>query len=99
MALQHTVVFTLAHAAGSPEEAAFLDDGRRILSAIPGVSDFTIREQVNPKSDLRWQFSMWFEDLAAHDAYANHPDHVDFLRSRWATEVAKFQEYDFVDQP
>ncbi|GAA1723586.1 Dabb family protein [Microbacterium paludicola] len=97
MAILHTVVFTLAHAAGSPEEARFLEDGRRILTGIPGVEDFTVREQVSPKSDLRWQFSMRFADRAAYDAYNAYPAHVGFVEQRWTTEVARFQEYDFVD--
>ncbi|MEL5991073.1 Dabb family protein [Microbacterium phosphatis] len=98
MSLLHTVVFTLAHAPGSPEEARFLDDGVRILTAIPGVQDFTVRAQVSPKSDKRWQFAMRFEDQAAYHAYDRHPDHQAFVAERWLTEVADFQEYDFVDR-
>lgn len=95
MPLQHTVVFRLVHPVGSAEEAAFLSDARRILSAIPGVTDFTVNRQVSGKSDLTLQFSMVFADRSAYAAYDAHPDHVAFVASRWTSEVAAFQEYDF----
>lgn len=96
MAIQHTVVFALVHAPGSPAEAEFLDTGRSTLTGIPGVTDFTINRQVSAKSDLGWQFSMIFADQDAYDAYNVHPDHVAFVSQRWQTEVASFQEFDFV---
>ena len=66
------------------------------LTAIPGVTDFVVNRQVGAKSDLAWQFSMVFADGAAYDAYNTHPDHVGFVRDRWASEVVAFQEFDFV---
>lgn len=95
MAIQHTVVFALRHAAGSDEERDFLETGRRELAAIPGVQDFVVNRQVSPKSDAAWQFSMVFADQAAYDAYNVHPAHVAFVEGRWGPEVASFQEYDF----
>lgn len=96
MTIQHTVVFRLTHAPGSVAEQEFLDTGRTTLTAIPGVADFVVNEQVSPKSDLRWQFSMTFADQSLYDAYNTHPAHVAFVEQRWQTEVAAFQEYDFV---
>ena len=96
MTIQHTVVFRLQHDKGSDAEAEFLDTGRSVLTGIPGVTDFVINQQVSPKSDLAWQFSMIFADQAAYDAYNVHPDHVAFVTQRWQVEVVAFQEYDFV---
>ncbi|NQX11553.1 Dabb family protein [Microbacteriaceae bacterium VKM Ac-2855] len=96
MSIQHTVAFRLVHPAGSAGEAEFLDTAREKLTSIPGVTEFAINQQVSPKSDLAWQFTMVFADQAAYDAYNVHPTHVDFVRSRWQSEVAEFQEYDFV---
>ncbi|GAA3635125.1 Dabb family protein [Microlunatus ginsengisoli] len=96
MAIEHTVVFRLIHPAGSSQETEFLDSARRTLTAIPGVTDFVIKQQCSPKSDLAWQFSMRFADQSAYDAYNAHPAHVAFVEQRWQTEVAAFQEYDFV---
>jgi hypothetical protein len=96
MSIQHTVVFRLVHEAGSPAEAEFLTTARETLTAIPGVTEFTVNRQVNPKSDLEWQFSMVFADQAAYDAYNIHPAHVAFTTTRWQSDVDAFQEYDFV---
>ena len=95
MSIEHTVVFRLAHPAGSPAESDFLTAARSALTEIPGVEDFTVNRQVSPKSDLAWQFSMRFADQAAYDAYNAHPAHVEFVATRWQTEVVAFQEYDF----
>lgn len=94
MSIQHTVVFRLND---DSDSAAFLGDARRILSAIPGVTQFIVNRQVSPKSDLTLQLSMVFADSAAYDAYNNHADHVAFVAERWVRHVADFQEYDFVE--
>lgn len=98
MTLEHTVAFRLVHAEGSAEHEAFLVDARSILTAIPGVQDFRIRNQVSAKSDLTLQFSMVFDDEAAYRAYDTHPAHVAFVAERWVPEVAAFQELDFTDR-
>ena len=95
--IRHTVVFTLRHAAGSDAESAFLADGRKTLTSIPGVQDFTILRQTSAKSDLDFQFAMTFADAAAYEAYDAHPTHVAFVEGRWIPEVARFQEYDFTE--
>lgn len=97
MPIQHTVVFRLAHPAGSAEESAFLADARAALTSIPGVEEFRINRQVSAKSDLAHQFSMVFADDSAYQAYNDHPVHVAFVAERWVPEVAEFQEYDFVE--
>jgi hypothetical protein len=94
--IRHTVAFRLRHPASSPEEAAFLDDGRRILTGIPGVEDFVVARQVSPKSERRFQFAMSFADEAAYEAYNAHPDHAGFVETRWVPEVAAFDELDLV---
>jgi hypothetical protein len=96
LSIEHTVAFRLSHAEGSAEEAAFLEEGRSVLTSIPGVEDFAVMRQVSPKSPLTWQFRMRFADQAAFDAYDTHPSHVDFVARRWVPEVAEFQELDFV---
>lgn len=94
--IEHTVVFRLIHPDGSPEETAFLEEGRSVLTSIPGVEDFAVMRQVSPKSPMVWQFRMRFADRDAYEAYDAHPSHVDFVARRWVPEVAEFQELDFV---
>lgn len=93
--IRHTVAFTLRHDPGSPAEAAFLEDGRRILTTIPGVQDFAVSRQVSPKSGYRFQFAMSFADTSAYEAYNTHPSHVGFVEQRWVPEVDEFEELDF----
>lgn len=94
--IRHTVAFHLHHPESSPAEAAFLDDGRRTLAAIPGVEDFEVSRQVSPKSAHRFQFAMTFADQDAYDAYDAHPEHVRFVEARWKVEVAGFDELDLL---
>ena len=93
--IRHTVVFTLKHAAGSAQEAAFLADAR-VLATIPGVEKFEQLRQVSPKTDYAFGFSMEFADEAAYASYSEHPDHVAFVRDRWVPEVERFMEIDYV---
>lgn len=92
----HTVIFDLKYPVGSAEANAFLSDGKRILTAIPGVQDFQAYRQVSPKTDYQYGFLMKFSSQAVMDSYSAHPDHVKFLTERWDTEVIRFQESDFV---
>jgi hypothetical protein len=95
--IRHTVVFRLKHKAGSAAEQQFLADGRRILTAIPGVTKFEALRQTSRKhgNDYDFGFSMEFADQAAYDGYDRHPDHIAFVRDRWVPEVAKFLEIDY----
>jgi len=93
--IRHTVVFTLKHPDGSIEERTFLEDAL-VLTRIPGVRNFERLKQVSAKNSFRFGFSMEFENQQAFDAYNTHPLHVDFVRERWLTEVADFQEIDYI---
>lgn len=93
--IRHQVIFSLKHAPDSREERSFLSEGRRILSAIPGVKNFMACKQVSPKNDYRFGFSMDFEGPDQYQAYNTHPAHVAFVKERWQTEVSKFLEIDF----
>lgn len=97
--IRHTVAFTLVHAPDSVEERDFLTSGPALLAAIPGVQDFTVSRQVSPKSGYRFQFAMTFADEAAYASYNDHPDHEHFVATRWASEVADFEELDFTPYP
>ena len=93
--IRHTVVFRLKHAPGSPAEAAFLSDAKRILAPIPGVENLEQLRQISGKNAYSFGFSMEFADQAAYDRYNNHPDHIAFVRDRWFPEVEDFLEIDY----
>jgi hypothetical protein len=92
--IRHTVVFRLKHPAGSPQETAFLAAATH-LAEIPGVQKFEQLRQIGKKNDYAFGFSMEFADQAAYDGYNIHPDHVAFVRDRWAKEVEAFLEIDY----
>ena len=97
--IRHTVSFSLVHAPDSPEEREFLTSAPALLSAIDGVQDFTVSRQVSPKSTYRFQFAMSFADAATFAAYDGHPDHQGFVATRWQSEIAEFEELDFIAYP
>lgn len=94
--IKHTVMFSLKSDPESTETKKFLQDGQQILSALPTVRDFEVFRQISSKNDYQFYFSMIFADQAAYQAYNEHPEHVKFVKERWATEVTDFLEADFV---
>jgi len=94
-AIQHMVIFDLKHAAESPLTDKFLKDGLTILSQIPGVKNFQVYNQISPKNDFTYGFSMNFDSKVDFENYNNHPAHVSFVQDRWMKEVVRFQEIDF----
>lgn len=94
--IEHTVAFTLKHAADSIEEKAFLDD-MRVFAEIPGVQDFRVNRQVSAKGPFAFQISMWFDDVAALEEYDAHDLHVGFVNDRWIPEVSQHQTLDLLE--
>ena len=92
--IRHTVVFTLAHPAGSEAETDFLEAAER-LANIPGVEAFELLAEVSPKNSYRFGISMEFADRPAYESYNDHPDHVRFVHERWLADVNDFLEIDY----
>jgi hypothetical protein len=93
--IQHMVIFDLKYDKNSKEVNTFLNDGKRILSAIPGVENFQAFRQVSVKNDYDYGFSMVFKDDEVYEKYNKHPEHVAFVENRWKKEVTRFLEIDF----
>ena len=93
--IRHTVAFKLKHPAASESETAFLK-AAKVLIAIPTVRNFECLRQVSTKNNFDFGFSMEFETQADYEAYNVHPDHVDFVETRWKPEVLDFLELDYV---
>jgi hypothetical protein len=92
--IQHMVIFNLPYQDGSIEARMFLEDGTRILTAIPVVQNFQAFKQVSEKNDFQYGFSMVFANQDDYDIYNKHPDHVTFVQERWLKEVTDFLEID-----
>ena len=93
--IQHMVIFDLKHEKGSALAEKFLKDGEQILSHLPVVQNFQVFNQVSPKNDYTYGFSMVFAGRKEYDTYNNHPNHLAFVESRWKSEVTRFLEIDF----
>jgi hypothetical protein len=95
--IRHSVVFSLAHEAGSDEEADFVA-AITALQQIPGVEAFELMREVSPKNDYDFGLTMEFGDDSAYQAYNEHPQHVSFVADRWESEVTAFLEIDTVSR-
>jgi hypothetical protein len=93
--IQHGVIFSLKHEKGSADAAKFLEDGRKTLTEIPVVRNFQVFNQVSPKNEYDYSFTMIFDSMEDYQTYNNHPNHVAFVENRWMKEVEKFLEIDF----
>ena len=93
--ITHQVIFCLKSGKDSPETARFLEDGKSILSSIPGTEKFKVMNQVSLKNNYDLGFSMEFANKEAYDKYNSHPLHIDFVKNRLENEVTTFLEIDF----
>jgi len=92
--IRHTVAFKLIHPKNSQEEKVFLDTISK-LSAIPGVESFQLLRQTSTKNSFDYGLSMEFATAKAYDVYNQHPDHVEFVKTFWMTQVSDFLELDY----
>ncbi len=98
-AIMHTVMFSLKTPPDSGESLKFLRDGEKILSSIPGVTEFKVFRQVSEKNNFQYGFSMVFEDRVAFESYLKHPLHTRFVSEPWEKEVSSFLEADYIACP
>ncbi len=95
--IRHIVAFTLKHKKDSAEAKQFIADSKRILGAIPSVAAFDQCYQTSPKNEFDYAFVFDFLREEDYNAYSMHPDHVQYVKERWETEVDKFMETDVRD--
>ena len=93
--IRHTVVFKLKHPAGSQPELDFLRSARK-LSEISKVRNFECLRQISEKNGYNFGLSMEFDSSADYENYNSHPQHVEFVQTRWIPEVTDFMEIDYV---
>jgi hypothetical protein len=92
--IRHTVVFKLKHAPGSQAELDFLQSARK-LAGIPTVKKFECLRQISKKNSYAFGLSMEFASARDYQIYNEHPDHVQFVQTRWIPEVVDFLEIDY----
>jgi hypothetical protein len=92
--IRHTVTFKLKHPAGSQPERDFLQAARK-LANIPTVKKFESLRQTGKKNGYHFGLSMEFSSPQDYRIYNEHPDHVNFVQTRWIPEVSEFLELDY----
>ena len=88
----HNVFFWLRHDL-TPAEVKQFEDGIRMLTKLPSVRNGWIgkpSETNRPIIDRSYSYGLTvvFDDLAGHDAYQVHPDHLVFVdqnKDKWTT--------------
>ena len=94
----HNVLFWLKKDLTKAERAAFVK-GIKMLAALPSVRNSFIGKPAKtdrPIIDRTYSYGLTvvFDDLAGHDAYQIHPDHLKFIEKNKA-KWAKVKIYDF----
>mgnify|MGYP002642247072 CR=1 FL=1 len=92
--IRHTVVFKLKHALDSALERSFLNAAGK-LATIPNVEKFECLRQIGKKNIYTFGISMEFSSEENYQSYNTHPDHVNFVKTRWIPEVSDFMEIDY----
>lgn len=92
--IRHTVAFRLKPGTSAAEQKQFFDELQK-LSAIRGVQNFSMQNQVGKKNNFKHGVVMDFSDQAVYDDYNNHPTHVAFLENYWKKYVEDFVELDY----
>ena len=92
--IRHTVAFKLKHTAESEMEKSFLDAAGE-LAHIPNVEKFECLRQVGKKNICTFGLSMEFSSEENYQSSNTHPDHRNFVKTRWIPEVADFLEIDY----
>lgn len=79
----HCVYFTLSDNSDAAKQE-LIDDCHEFLASIPGIVFFaagSLAGLSRPVNDREFDVALTiaFEDQAAHDAYADHPQHLAFV--------------------
>lgn len=94
--LTHTVQFRFKAGLSDKDKVEFMD-ALHALSAIPGVLDFGIFNQVSHGNSFEYLATMRFHTRSEYDAYSKHPQHMDFINQQWIPKIDSFLEGDYVE--
>jgi fructose-bisphosphate aldolase class II len=74
-----------------------MEEGRRVLSAIPGVTDIFTGHAVQQDAGYRHCWVVSFTDRAVIDSYRDHPDHQKFANERFRPYAGGRVSIDYED--
>ena len=74
--VEHVIVYNAA--ADAQQVSNMMSEGRRVLSAIPGVRRVITGEAVKQDATYRYSWLIEFCNASVIDSYRQHPDHLAF---------------------
>ena len=77
MPVEHLIIYNV-HGVNKADAETMMAEGRRILSAIPGVREVFTGEAVQKDAKYRYTWLVRFCHPAVIDSYREHPDHAAF---------------------
>ncbi|MGB5177097.1 MAG: ketose-bisphosphate aldolase [Gammaproteobacteria bacterium] len=77
MPVEHLIIYNVK-GIDKPGAETMIAEGRRVLSAIPGVREVFTGEAVQGNAKYRYTWLVRFCHPAVIDSYRDHPDHVTF---------------------
>lgn len=79
--VEHVIIYNCNAAAHDVED--MMAEGRRVLSAIPGVREVFTGTAVKDGAQYRYSWVVRFCHQAVIESYRDHPDHVAFANTRF----------------
>lgn len=78
----HVVLIRLQASVDEVRAATFLEDAKRVLSAVPGVRDLRVGTGLGVKDEKDYPYClvMDFDNEQALDVYQAHPEHQRFVK-------------------
>jgi fructose-bisphosphate aldolase class II len=95
-AVEHIIIYNVE---GLDESGtrAMMAEGRRVLSAIPGVLEVVTAEALRDDAAYRYSWLVRFCHPAVVDSYRNHPDHLAFADQHFRPVAGKRISIDYQD--
>ena len=69
--------------------AEVVENGRVLLTAIPGVEVMSFGVSTAPDAAYRWYVRIRFRDEQALKVYESHPNHTNFGGEQWLPAIAE----------
>jgi len=94
--LEHVIIYNV-EGLDEADTHAMMAEGRRVLSAIPGVLEVVTAQALKEDAAYRYAWLVRFCHPAVVDSYRDHPDHVAFADRRFRPVAGKRISIDYQD--
>jgi hypothetical protein len=90
------IILDQPRAGVTPEQrAAASEEGRTLLSAIPGVETVSFGIALAAGEPHQWNVRIRFRDEQALQIFETHPNHLNFVEHYWAPLLAEHSARDY----